>query len=438
MRKNLSVPGLLEQVRARFDQIHDPRDPKKRDYPLSDILMSALAMFSLKDPSLLSFDNLRKTPERQKNLKNLYNINKAPCDSAIRKTLDQVPPESLRPIFRDIHQQLQKNRVLESYKFLGKILCSIDGTGLFSSSKIQCDQCCVKNHRNGDKEYYHQLLAASVVHPDYPTVFPLCPEIITRQDGETKNDCECNSSKRLLPALRKDFPHLKMILLHDALSCNGPHIKMLQELDFNYIITAKPRAGSVLLNQVMAGLIDGQTQERLLDTDEKGVSRGYRYISQISLNKTHQDLKVNYIDYWETDKTGKTFHYACVTDLDLTAQTVEDIVRAGRSRWKIENETFNTLKNQGYHLEHNYGHGQKYLSSVFSLLMMLAFLIDQVQEHSCAYFKAARHCFHSRRLLWEQIRGLFYWHVVSDWEEVFACIIWGREVLRAPLWNDSG
>ena len=58
-------------------------------------------------------------------------------------------------------------------------------------------------------------------------------------------------------------------------------------------------------------------------------------------------------------------------------------MRGGRARWKIENETFNTLKNLGYNFEHNYGHGKKYLSTVFGLLMMLAFLLDQIQELCC-------------------------------------------------------
>ena len=56
---------------------------------------------------------------------------------------------------------------------------------------------------------------------------------------------------------------------------------------------------------------------------------------------------------------------------------------AGRARWKIENETFNTLKNQGYCFEHNFGHGEKNLSTVFAFLMMLAFLIDQIQQRCC-------------------------------------------------------
>ena len=73
----------------------------------------------------------------------------------------------------------------------------------------------------------------------------------------------------------------------------------------------------------------------------------------------------------------------------LTPDNVDVIMRGGRARWKIENETFNTLKNQGYHLEHNYGHGEQNLSVVFAMLMMLAFLVDQTQQLCCPVFQAA-------------------------------------------------
>jgi hypothetical protein len=96
-------------------------------------------------------------------------------------------------------------------------------------------------------------------------------------------------------------------------------------------------------------------------------------------------------------------------------------MRGGRSRWKIENETFNTL--QGYNLEHNYGHGN--LSTVLAVLMMLQFLIDQVQEIACPFFKAARNRFHSKIQFWEFVRSRFLEHLLPSWEVLFKSIIYG-------------
>lgn len=435
-RKTLSIPALLQRIRGYFAEIPEHRR-KQPTYPLADALMSAVAMFSLKDEHLLAFDDLRSDPVRQANLRQLYGIAQAPCDTQMRTILDQVDPHALRPAFVGLHQELQKQGVLESYRCLGKYLVSLDGTGLYSSASISCPDCCSKHHRNGDTTYYHQLLGAVIVHPDQRTVLPLFPEAITRRDGSTKNDCEHNASQRLVPDLRKAFPRLEMIALQDALACNGPHIKHLKNNGFSFIITAKPRTDSVLLKTVLAGLEDGSTLE-FEQTGEDGIVRGYRFRNDVPLNTEHRDLLVNFMDYWETRPNGKTFIYACVTDLPLTADNVAEIVRAGRARWKVENETFNTLKNQGYNLEHNYGHGKKHLSTVFATLMMLTFLIDQVQETCCRYFQEARLEYTAKSRLWERIRAYFALCELASWEALYAAIIWRTDPSAEPAWQDTG
>ena len=93
--------------------------------------------------------------------------------------------------------------------------------------------------------------------------------------------------------------------------------------------------------------------------------------------------------------------------MPLAKSTVEKVMRAGRGRWKIENETFNTLKNQGYHLEHNYGHGGRNLATVLVLLMMLAFLIDQIQQLSGGLFGRIWKKLGTKTKLWAMMRSLF-------------------------------
>ena len=102
-------------------------------------------------------------------------------------------------------------------------------------------------------------------------------------------------------------------------------------------------------------------------------------------------------------------------------------MRAGRARWKIENETFNTLKNQGYNLGHNYGLGEKNLGAVFTTLMMLAFLIDQIQQMSCWLFQAAWKKAESKRYLWESIRAFFRNYRVDSMKTIYRAIAYGFE-----------
>ncbi len=111
-------------------------------------------------------------------------------------------------------------------------------------------------------------------------------------------------------------------------------------------------------------------------------------------------------------------------------------MRGGRSRWKIENETFNTLKNQGYHMEHNYGHGEKHLSVVLMLIMFLAFLVDQVQQLSCPVFQAAWQKLGTKRLLWERLRSFFHDFMFASMTELLQAIISGIQPQR-PVLKDS-
>ena len=113
--------------------------------------------------------------------------------------------------------------------------------------------------------------------------------------------------------------------------------------------------------------------------------------------------------------------------MELTVENAPQVMRGGRSRWKVENETFNTLKNQGYHFEHEYGHGYKNLCVNFAMLMMLAFLIDQIQQRSNKLFEKAREKKGSKKSLWEAIGHLFYSFVVGSMAAIYEAIAFGYE-----------
>ena len=170
-------------------------------------------------------------------------------------------------------------------------------------------------------------------------------------------------------------------------------------------------------------------------TKKKGKTYKYRYVNNIPLNNANQDISVNFLECTEvTSKGAKTFTW--VTDITITEDNIHDIMKGGRARWKIENETFNTLKNQGYQFEHNFGHGKKYLSTVFAMLMMLAFLIDQTQERCDALFQAALKKRKRKKYLWEKVRGIFMHFLISSWDDLWKGIAHGIQI---PLFTlDTG
>ena len=393
--------------------------------------MSGFAMFSLKDPSLLAFDGRRKTDS---NLGNIYHIGKIPSDSQMRTILDEILAEELRKPFRNIFRELQRGKALERMVFFeGCYLLSLDGTGYFSSKKLHSDSCLVKvSKKTGEKTYYQQMLGAAIVHPDFKEVIPLAPEFIVKQDGQTKNDCERNAAKRFFNKLKEDYPHLPLIITEDALSSNAPHIREIERQNLHYILGVKKGDHPFLFKQVEQARKNGcVTEFESVDKDDPEKTHRFRFLNQVPLNASNKDVLVNFLEYWEITQE-KTQHFSWVTDFFIEKKNAYQLMRGGRARWKIENETFNTLKNQGYHFEHNYGLGKKNLSVVFAMLMMLAFLVDQTQQLCCPLFKAAWHKLGSKRELWERMRALFRDFEFKSMRMLYEALYYGVK-FQAPV-----
>jgi hypothetical protein len=196
-------------------------------------------------------------------------------------------------------------------------------------------------------EYYHQMLAAVIAHPDKKTVLPLAPEPIIKQQDASKNDCEINAAKRLrcpelvegLPKIRALFPTRKILIVADGIYSNGPFIRLLKELGFDYILVAKEADHVTLVREYVEKRAAGKAEE--FEEVKDGVVRGFCWVNDVSLNATHQGIRVNLLDFWEViGEEEKTSNWIWVTSLKLTQQAVYPVMRAGRCRWKVENETF--------------------------------------------------------------------------------------------------
>lgn len=436
VRKHLHMDAMLLTLHQQFSTITDVRQGKT-SISLADALMSGFAMFSLKDPSLLAFDQRRRNDG---NLGRIYGIGKVPSDTQIREILDPVNPDDLKPLFRDVFRQLQRGKALEPMVYFeGCYLLSIDGTGSFSSGKLSSASCMKKKSRSGKITYYQQVLGAAIVHPDFKEVIPLPPEMITRQDGAKKNDCERNAARRFLKNLRQDHPHLPLIVIEDGLSSNGPHIRDLQQGGMHYILGAKLGDHPLLFHLLEQATATGQTTEyRLIDPDDPKIIHQFRFLNDVPLNQANRDLHVNVIDYWQHHEDKKSMHFSWVTDFTVTTDNVYQLMRGGRARWKIENETFNTLKNQGYHFEHNYGLGKQHLSEVFVMLMMLAFLVDQTQQLTSSRFRSVWKKFGTKRALWENVRNLFYVFELESMEMLYIALLNGyRQPKPEILYDDT-
>lgn len=419
-RSYLHFDALIQRARQRFETLPDQR--RCPSFALPDALIAGLALFSLKDSSLLAFCGRAL----DHNLRTVFGLQAIPSDTQMREILDEVNPKTLRPLFKDVFRQLQRGKILEDYVFLdGCYLVALDGVEYFRSKAVHCDHCLTCQHKNGEVSYYHQMLGAALVHPDFSEVIPLAAEPIQRADGSNKNDCERNAAGRWLKQFRQDHPHLPIIVTEDALSSNAPHIRDLKKYHIHFILGVKETDHKHLFEQFQQRLEADQVE--IVEEQEKatGISRSWMFVNEVSINESNEEVIVNLLVYVEIAADGQITKWAWVTDLTLMTRNVRRVAIGGRTRWRIENETYNTLKNQGYHFEHNYGHGFANLAVVFATLMMLAFLIDQVQQRTNELFKQAWRKKGSKKELWEAVRYLFASFEVESMAEIYRGIAFG-------------
>lgn len=429
-RKNFDHAALLATVAEEFQKSTETLDLPviSKDISHADCLMSALAMFSLKFPSLLKFDKTCNDDKALRhNIHQLYHVAHVPCDTTMRERLDVIHYDVTRTAFTRIFARLQRGNILDDFRFMEKYyLVSLDGTGYFSSAKVHCEQCCVKESKKGEKTYYHQMLSAALVHPDQKVVFPFAPEPIMNSDGSEKNDCERNAAKRWLDDFRREHPHLPVVIIADGLFANSPFLKLLAEYDMRYIIVCKEDDHTYLTDWVKTASSEDAPS---MMQEEDGITRHYQWMDKVPLNGS-TTLEVSVLRLKETKRKHKkktdetiTTSWMWVTDLPLTKESISTIMKGGRARWKIENETFNTLKNQGYNFEHNYGHGNQYLSTLLAHLMLLAFFIDQCLQILDKSFIAAWKRMGSRIALWERVRSLFIVFRLTSFEQLYQAIL---------------
>ena len=172
-RKDLCATSLYQKLKEAFAEIEDTR-PNEVRIPIEEALISAFAMFVLKDESLLRFDQRRKDGEERGNLERIFGIEEIPCDTTMREIIDKIGPEGIKKGFEIIFKEVQRGGLLKEFAYLdGCYLVSLDATQYFKSKEISCPSCLERNQKNGETIYSHQFMGAVIVHPDKAEVIPI-------------------------------------------------------------------------------------------------------------------------------------------------------------------------------------------------------------------------------------------------------------------------
>jgi hypothetical protein len=369
--------------------------------------------------------------QHRNNLRTLFSVENIPKETQMREIIDGVDSEHLRPIFKELYSRLQRGKHLEQYQlFPGIYYFPIDGTQFFSSSVVHCEQCLVKRHEKKTPTYSHHVLQGGIAHPDCREVIPFMPEQIVNTDGSEKQDCEMNAAKRFVGNIRKEFPQLGLMIGGDGLFSKQPIIEDILAKQMHYLFVAKPNDHKYMMEWVDAY----DDLERVEFSDEAGRHHRYEWINNVPLNGKSDAIKVNFLRCFviKKDKSGKEkalYRNSWVTDVDVTSENIKTLVRAGRCRWKTENELFNVMKNHGYYMERNYGHGQKNLAFNFYLLTLLAFSFHQIAELTDKQYQACRKKFGSKKHLWEKLRSWIDIIIFDTWEQLLTFALAPKEGL---------
>ena len=413
-KKHLSFTALRDALSMHFNAMGDPRQSGKCLFTTNDILMSAFSCMYFQDPSLLQFQQRMEESRGKNNCRNLFGINNIPQDSQLRDILDKIPGSEFAPIFKDLFGRLRRHKHLEDYTILPNVLmCTIDGTQYHSSNSIHCDGCLTKEHKAGELTYSHAVLQGAIMHPDKKQVLPVMPEAIKNTDGAKKQDCESKAAKRFIENLKKTHPRQGFLIAGDGLMSHQPMIETVLANGMHYLFVAKPGDHQYLFEWIAAF----DDIPALEVTDEKGRRHQYRWQNSVPLHGNESATEVNFFEYSLFNEKGKrTYRNSWVTDVELTKNNIEQMTKAGRCRWKIENECFNTLKNQGYYIEHNYGHGKQHLSYNMYLLTLLAFYFHQIFELTDGLYQACREKLRSKQYMWESLRSAMRELIFDSWD----------------------
>ena len=418
---------LLGSLRGCLDRFPDKRRGPNTTYRMGDIGMAAFSVFFMQSPSFLAHQRQFEDGHGRSNCASLFGIAKIPSDNHIRDMLDPASPALLHPVVAETVEQLGRiDGGLEVFRRLGgHVLIALDGTEYHASRKIHCAHCSTRVRGQSGTEYYHGMLAATLVAPGHDKVVPLEPEFIVPQDGAEKQDCENRAAKRWLACHGQRYAALDAVYLGDDLFSRQPLCQAVREVGGHFIFVCKP-SSHPLIQQYLTGA-EVPVLEHMVKRGKQRFVHRYRWLRDVPLRDGPDALMVNWFEIEIINARGETtYRNSFVTDLPVGRDTVVEFAACGRARWKIVNETFNVLKNKGYNLEHSFGHGKQNLSAILVSLNLLAFAMHTVCDIGDELWRAARTKLGPRYNFFSKLAAITAYLIFPSWEDLLLTLAFAK------------
>lgn len=428
--------GLFDTTVGSFRQVlsslPDKRTGKNTRYGMEDAALSAFSVFFTQTPSFLAYQRMMEGSKGQSNAQSLLGVHPTPSDNQIRDMLDAVKPEQVFPVFEKILQVLEQQEQLKGFRsFAGTLLIALDGTEYFSLSQIHCPACSTRSLKSEEMHYFHSMITPVIVCAQQAHVIPLVPEFIVPQDGHDKQDCENAAAKRWLSQHGERYSTLKVTVLGDDLYCHQPLCQQLLDQQFNFILVCRSESHTTLYEHLEGLDLPRVTTKRWTGKVEETYT--YRYLNGVPLRNGEDALLVNWCELTVSRPDAQVIYKnSFATNHSITDSIVAEIVLAGRTRWKVENENNNTLKTKGYNLEHNFGHGKQHLSSFLATLNILSLLFHTLLELLDLKYKLLRTHLPTRKTFFDDLRALTRYMYFDSWDHLLTFMLEGLELDIPP------
>ena len=382
------VKGLLNTqkhfyagLQKRLNEVKDPRDKRYTTYNSCTLLGTGITK------NICGITTMQQMTAAFNDENCIQNISafvdnktgELPHYVTLNDFLKKMDPLELQKVRKDILYQLIRKKTFDQAKFKKKWLVIVDATWLQTYREQQDDFCLCREYKREDGTpnylWYRMALEAKIVLGD-DRIVSFGTEFIENnaQDAERqkkmsaeeiKQDCETKAFKRLAERMKKDFPRLPIILLFDSLYANEPVFDICRDNKWNYIIRYKEGSIPSIMKEY-----DG--------IPEKGHGKMGKteYINEIGYKK--HEINVLKLEEKQVRKGSVvSVKFQWLTDMKITEKNAFDIACAGRKRWKIENEGFNTQKNLRYDLEHANSHDWNALKNHY-LITQIADIFRQL------------------------------------------------------------
>ena len=426
----LSFGVLIVYLNQVILQMKDPRLASNgTKYTITDAVLGAFSMFFMQSESFLEHQRHMKSNQGKSNAQTLFGMIKIPTVPQIRNILDEIPATAIFGVFNQVYQSLRREGHLKPFEYLGGLLVALDGTQYFDSHKLNCKCCSSRTHKNGTITYFHSAILPVIVAPGQSQVISLAPEFITPQDGHQKQDCEVAAAKRWLETHAPEFQGQAITLLGDDLYSHQPMCQQVIAAGMNFIFTCLETSHTAVYDWLK--YLDGIGEVKKLEIKQWHQNSrevySYQYVNGIPLRDAQPAIKVNWCQIIHTRESDGEILYenAFLTRHELNKQSVPLVAAAGRCRWKTENENHNVLQTKGYHLEHNFGHGQQHLAACLLTLNLLAFLFHTVLHLTDLAYQQIRHQRVTRKGFFQDIFTLTKYLLFESWPSLINFMLYG-------------